>query len=91
MILGVLGGISLHGGLRVWSARKQAKHEPELEKIYMLNLSTSATGTGCKPSRLILAFTGFVIHKPEMFGALQFKGVVLVHNIMAAILEPMPP
>jgi thiosulfate reductase cytochrome b subunit len=35
---------------------------------------------------LILAFTGLVIHKPEMFGIFHFKGVVLVHNIMAALL-----
>ncbi len=86
MILGVLGGISLHGGLRVWSARKQAKHEPELEKIYMYTFYERIWHWLQTLTIVILAFTGFVIHKPEMFGALQFKGVVLVHNIMAAIL-----
>ena len=34
----------------------------------------------------ILAFTGLIIHKPEMFGIFDFKGVVLVHNILSGLL-----
>ncbi|MBN2046119.1 MAG: cytochrome b/b6 domain-containing protein [Anaerolineales bacterium] len=86
MILGVLGGISVHGGIRAYSARKQAKHQPELKKIFMYSFYERIWHWLQTLTILILAFTGLVIHKPEMFGIFQFKGVVLVHNIMAAIL-----
>jgi thiosulfate reductase cytochrome b subunit len=33
-----------------------------------------------------LLFTGLIIHNPETFGIFSFRGVVLVHNILAAIL-----
>jgi thiosulfate reductase cytochrome b subunit len=86
MVLGVLGGISLHGGLRIWAARKQAKHEPQLKKIYMYTFYERIWHWLQTLTIVILAFTGLVIHKPEMFGMFAFKGVVLVHNIMAALL-----
>jgi thiosulfate reductase cytochrome b subunit len=33
-----------------------------------------------------LLITGLVIHKPDVFGLFSFRGVVLVHNVLAAIL-----
>jgi thiosulfate reductase cytochrome b subunit len=33
-----------------------------------------------------LLFTGLVIHRPDTFGLFSFRGVVLVHNILAGIL-----
>ncbi len=86
LFLGVLGGVSVHGGLRVWSARKRPKHTPEIEKIYMYTFYERVWHWLQTLTILILAFTGLVIHKPEMFGAFSFKGMVLVHNITAAIL-----
>ena len=86
MVLGVLGGVSTHGGMRAWAARKRAKHEPTIEKIYMYTFYERVWHWLQTLTILILAVTGFVIHKPEMFGFMQFKGVVLVHNIMAALL-----
>ena len=35
---------------------------------------------------VLLIITGLVIHKPNFFGFLSFRGVVLVHNIIAVIL-----
>lgn len=86
MFLGVLGGVSVHGGMRALAARKRAKHEPELKKIYMYTFYERLWHWLQTITILVLAFTGLVIHKPEMFGMFSFKGVVLVHNIMAALL-----
>jgi thiosulfate reductase cytochrome b subunit len=35
---------------------------------------------------LLLTFTGLIIHKPELFGFLSFRGMVILHNILAATL-----
>jgi thiosulfate reductase cytochrome b subunit len=35
---------------------------------------------------LLLLFTGLVIHRPDMFGLFSFSGVVVAHNVLAAIL-----
>ncbi|MEJ2759493.1 MAG: cytochrome b/b6 domain-containing protein, partial [Anaerolineales bacterium] len=86
MFLGVLGGVSVHGGIRAWVARKQAQHHPEIEKIYMYTFYERLWHWLQALTIFILAFTGLVIHKPEMFGMFSFKGVVLVHNIMAGLL-----
>jgi Ni/Fe-hydrogenase b-type cytochrome subunit len=35
---------------------------------------------------VILLFTGLIIHRPDIFGAFSFRGVVTVHNVIAAVL-----
>jgi thiosulfate reductase cytochrome b subunit len=35
---------------------------------------------------VILLFTGLIIHRPELFGALSFRGIVTIHNVIAVIL-----
>jgi thiosulfate reductase cytochrome b subunit len=35
---------------------------------------------------VVLLFTGLIIHRPDIFGAFSFNGVVIVHNVIAAIL-----
>ena len=37
-------------------------------------------------SIIILLFTGLIIHRPDIFGAFSFRGVVTIHNVIAAIL-----
>jgi Ni/Fe-hydrogenase b-type cytochrome subunit len=37
-------------------------------------------------SIVILLFTGLIIHRPDLFGAFSFRGVVTVHNVIAVIL-----
>jgi thiosulfate reductase cytochrome b subunit len=34
----------------------------------------------------LLLFTGLIIHKPDTFGIFSFNGVVVTHNVIAAIL-----
>jgi thiosulfate reductase cytochrome b subunit len=86
MVLGVLAGVTVHGGLRAWTARRRSKHETRIEKIYMYSFYERVWHWLQTLTILILAFTGLVIHKPESFGIFNFNGVVLVHNIMAALL-----
>jgi thiosulfate reductase cytochrome b subunit len=88
LILGVIGGVLTHGSLRLYRTLKNPTDKQDLrtKRIYMYSvyerlwhwLQTFVIG--------ILIFTGLIIHKPELFGFLSFRGVVLVHNIMAAIL-----
>ena len=60
LFLGVLGGVSVHGGLRVWSARKRPKHSSEIEKIYMYTFYERVWHWLQTLTILILAFTGLV-------------------------------
>jgi thiosulfate reductase cytochrome b subunit len=37
-------------------------------------------------SIVILLFTGLIIHRPDIFGAFSFHGMIAIHNVLAAIL-----
>jgi thiosulfate reductase cytochrome b subunit len=86
MVLGVLGAITGHGGLRVWYTYKHPQPKNETKRIDMYTLYERIWHWLQTLAILILAFTGLIIHKPEMFGIFGFKGVVYVHNIVAAVL-----
>jgi thiosulfate reductase cytochrome b subunit len=86
LFLGVLGGIVSHGGLRVYAAKRNPLPEQHLKKVYMYTFYERIWHWLQTLVILILTFTGLIIHKPEMFGIFNFKGVVWIHNIMAAIL-----
>ena len=83
---GTLLGVVAHGGLRTWSARRRPAHHPTLERVYMYTFYERLWHWLQTLAILILLVTGLVIHKPEMFGFMSFRGVVVVHNIVAAIL-----
>ncbi len=84
--LGVLVGITAHGGLRFFASLKQPRHETKVEKVYMYGVYERLWHWLQTTVIMILLFTGLVIHKPDMLGFLSFRSMVLVHNIMAAIL-----
>jgi thiosulfate reductase cytochrome b subunit len=90
MFLGVVLGVTVHGGLRVLSARRMARegtqHEVEYKEVYMYDVYERFWHWLQTIVILILLFTGLVIHKPDMFGMFSFNYIVQVHNIMAAIL-----
>ena len=88
MLLGTLGGVTVHGGLRVLVARRRATagHEPAVEEVYMYTVYERLWHWLQSGVIFLLLFTGLVIHKPDLFGAFSFRGVVLVHNVMAAVL-----
>ena len=86
IFLGTLVGITIHGGLRFFSARRRVHQEPELREVYMYSVYERLWHWLQTVVILGLLFTGLVIHKPDMFGIFSFRYVVQVHNILAAIL-----
>jgi thiosulfate reductase cytochrome b subunit len=81
-LLGVIG----HGTLRFLSSRKQAKGPKRTERIYMYESYRRFWHWLQTASIVILLFTGLIIHRPDIFGIFSFRGVVTVHNVIAAIL-----
>ncbi len=81
-LLGVLG----HGTLRYLSSRKQARGPKRTEQVYMYEPYRRFWHWLQTASIVILLFTGLIIHRPDIFGAFSFRGVVTVHNVLAVIL-----
>src|SRR6266487_1251358 len=81
-LLGVIG----HGTLRYVSSRKQAKGHARTERIYMYESYRRFWHWLQTISIVILLFTGLIIHRPELFGAFSFRGIVTIHNVIAVIL-----
>jgi len=86
LFLGTIAGVTLHGGLRFFAARKQGSAEPELQEVYMYTMYERLWHWLQTLVILILLFTGLIIHKPDKFGIFSFNYIVQVHNIMALIL-----
>jgi thiosulfate reductase cytochrome b subunit len=84
--VGVLLAITVHGGLRVVSAMRQPKDEAKTEKVYMYSVYERLWHWLQTFAIVLLLFTGLIIHKPSTFGIFGFTGVVIVHNVLAALL-----
>ncbi len=86
MFAGVLLGVGAHGTLRYLAAARRPRHAPEIERVYMYTIYERFWHWLQTFTILGLLFTGLVIHKPDTFGIFSFRGIVIVHNILAAIL-----
>jgi len=86
IFVGVLIGITAHGGLRVYASLRRPAHETKIETVYMYSVYERLWHWLQTFAIVLLLFTGLVIHKPDTFGIFSFRGVVLVHNVLAAIL-----
>jgi len=84
--VGVMAAVGLHGGLRFFAALRQPRHTPQLKRVYMYSFYNRLWHWLQTITILLLLFTGLVIHKPDTFGLFSFTGVVLTHNVLAAIL-----
>jgi thiosulfate reductase cytochrome b subunit len=84
--VGVLLGITAHGGLRFVSSLRQHHHTPRLKRVYMYTIYERLWHWLQTFTIIFLLFTGLIIHRPDTFGIFSFKYVVQVHNILAAIL-----
>jgi len=82
----VLLGIGGHGTLRYVASRRKGKHEVQIEKVYMYHKYERFWHWMQTILIVLLLLTGLVIHRPDMFGAFSFRGMVTVHNVMAALL-----
>jgi thiosulfate reductase cytochrome b subunit len=86
MFTGTILGVAGHGTLRFLSSRKQPKGLARTERIYMYESYRRFWHWLQTTSIVILLFTGLIIHRPDIFGAFSFRGVVIVHNVLAVIL-----
>ncbi len=86
ILLGTVLGITVHGGLRYYASRKTPKHVTQLEKVYMYGIYERLWHWLQTFAIVLLIITGLVIHKPDLLGFLSFRGMVLIHNVVAAIL-----
>jgi thiosulfate reductase cytochrome b subunit len=86
MFAGTLLGVIGHGTLRYFSSRKQAKGPKRTERIYMYESYRRFWHWLQTASIVILLLTGLVIHRPDIFGAFSFRGMVTIHNVIAVIL-----
>ena len=84
--VGVLAGVSLHGGLRFAAALKAPRHKPEFKKVYMYAVYERFWHWLQTFAIVLLLFTGLIIHRPDIFGAFTFPYVVVIHNVLAALL-----
>jgi len=86
MFAGTVLGVAGHGTLRFLSSRKQPRGGARTERIYMYESYRRFWHWLQTPSIVILLFTGLIIHRPDIFGAFSFRGVVTIHNVIAVIL-----
>jgi thiosulfate reductase cytochrome b subunit len=86
MFSGSLLGVIGHGTLRYLSSRKQARGHARTERVYMHAAYRRFWHWLQTTSIVFLLFTGLIIHRPDIFGAFSFRGVVTIHNVLAVIL-----
>ncbi len=79
-------GVVAHGGLRFYYASRQKKSEKVTEKVHMYGSYERLWHWLQTAAIVLLLVTGLVIHRPDTFGFIDFKNMVLVHNIIAGIL-----
>lgn len=86
LFIGSLLGVVGHGTLRFVASRKLPKGEAKTERVYMYESYRRFWHWLQTIAIVMLLFTGLIIHRPELFGAFSFRGVVTVHNVVAVIL-----
>jgi thiosulfate reductase cytochrome b subunit len=86
IFLGTVAGVTLHGGLRFFLARRRTPAEPALREVYMYTVYERLWHWLQTAVIFGLIFTGLVIHKPDIFGIFSFRFMVEVHNVLAFIL-----
>jgi thiosulfate reductase cytochrome b subunit len=85
-LLGTLLGVSGHGLLRYLAWRRRPAEVPHTHPVPMYDAYRRFWHWLQAVSILILLATGLVIHRPDIFAAISFPGVVTLHNVVAAIL-----
>ncbi len=84
--VGVLSGVLIHGGMRFYQSLKTPRQKKETKEVYMYHVYERFWHWMQTFVIVILIFTGLIIHRPDIFGWLNFRYMVTIHNISAAIL-----
>lgn len=84
---GVLGVVSVHGGLRYLQARRGIRHYTgNMRRAYMYSVYERQWHWLQTLAIFGLLFTGLVIHRPNTFSLFDFRAMVVLHNILAVVL-----
>jgi len=86
IFLGTLLGVFIHSGYRVYSSYHIPPHDNVTERVYMYTFYERLWHWVQVATIFLLLFTGFIIHKPELFGLFSFPYIVQVHNVLGFIL-----
>ncbi|HUN22751.1 MAG TPA: cytochrome b/b6 domain-containing protein, partial [Anaerolineales bacterium] len=87
LFVGVLLAVTAHGGLRYYTSLRKPKHQHDgTDKQYLYGVYERFWHWMQTFAIVLLLITGLIIHRPEMFGMFSFRGVVAVHNTLAALL-----
>ena len=83
---GTLLGVSGHGALRVLASRKRPHRHERTRRVHMYDAYRRFWHWLQAISIATLLATGLIIHRPDLFAAVSFRGVVTLHNVLAALL-----
>ena len=84
--LGTLLGVSGHGSLRYLAGRKRPHGGTTTHRVHMYDAYRRFWHWLQATAIVTLLITGLIIHRPDLFAVFSFRGVVLLHNILAVIL-----
>lgn len=84
--VGTLLGVSGHGLLRYLAWRKRPPVVETTRRVHMYDAYRRFWHWLQAIAIVALIATGLVIHRPDVFSAISFPGVVVLHNTLAAIL-----
>jgi thiosulfate reductase cytochrome b subunit len=82
----VLLGVGVHGSLRFYYGLRHRPSGGASDPVYMYGFYERLWHWLQTIAILLLLFTGLVIHRPQIFPLLDFRTVVVAHNILAALL-----
>jgi thiosulfate reductase cytochrome b subunit len=82
----VLLGVAVHGSLRFYFGLRHRKPPEASDPVYMYGFYERLWHWLQTIAILLLLLTGLIIHRPAAFPFLDFRNVVIAHNILAAVL-----
>ena len=85
-LTGTLFGVLGHGSLRFIASRRRPHGHAPTRRVRMYDAYRRFWHWLQAASIIALLLTGLVIHRPDLFAAFSFRGVVTLHNILAVIL-----
>ncbi|NOZ49047.1 MAG: hypothetical protein GXP37_03235, partial [Chloroflexi bacterium] len=87
MLLAVFAGVAVHGGLRLYAdAHRSHTHHGNTRKLYLYTFYERLWHWLQALAILLLILTGIVVHRPDMFGAVDLGIVVPIHNVLGFLL-----
>ena len=84
--VGTLFGVIGHAGMRYIASRKRPHRRGPTRRVQMYDAYRRFWHWLQAITIVALLLTGLIIHRPDLFAVFSFRGVVSLHNVLAAIL-----